>query len=529
MKLVLLLQNKRLTVCQARRGRVGDTIKFNDTSHGIEDFKQFLQQHRHTEFVVVLDLEGEQLHLQKIPRMSRRDQKAILQHHQRKLYGDTPYASGIVDKRNDHTEARLGVTLIGLPADIDSCVWLTQLADAGAVVRSFHWMSLLVFPLADAAGIASTLTVFIVRLGLGDDRIIAFGGRRPLICRRLAEQTTAASQVDESGTMLAGQLMQTFAYLESQLDSEGLQVPNEVSMSVLAIGGLTPVERKAIDQQLGAMGINPIQSVSLSSLVNGSATEGSAATSSATDSVAEVIALSVLRRKSTAYSLVLRGTRFLERRLRHSIYACCIGLVMGAAVASASARYVESDLSRLEFLATQVEEQAMQLRQVHSHPAWSEQYAIEAIKESVAHVNAIEVANQSTPFHFLAALSEHLTRHPTIELQSIKWSGVNAEKINEVRARADRKNSSAVNLPGSRSYHAVLTGSVELTPDGYSPAMSQFRSFVASIRESALALSPGTVVTVVNLPFGESRSTVSVAGFSRGEFTLEVSSSRAVP
>ena len=535
MNWVLLVQRKQFIACQAGRGKVSGATLFDNSAGGVADFKQFLQEHHHTEFVVVLDLEAEQFHLQKIPRMNRRDQKSILQHHQRKHYGDTQYASGIVSNRKNPAEGRLGVTLIGLPADIEECVWLTQLADTRANVRSFHWMSLLIYPLANTAGLTSNLTVFIVRLSVGDDRIMVFEDGQPLICRRLAEQLVAASPLDESGadecatdesgTMLADQLRQTFAYLETQVEPAGMPVFSDNSMVVVAVGDLTVAEQEAIDRQLDVLGMNPMQVVSLSSLTDDSAV--------VSGTVAEVMAKSVLKTKSYRYSLIFRGAKFLERKLRHAMYACSISMFLGAAVASAAARYIEGDYSGLESMAVQIEGQALQLRQASLHPEWSDQYAIEAIRESVVHVNAIEVVNQSTPFHFLASLSEHLTRHPAIELKSIRWTGVDAEVINEVRDRAGGAMSSAVRDTGehypARGYHAVLTGNVELTPDGYSPAMGQFRSFVSSIRESAMASSPGTVVTVVNLPFGESRSAVSVAGALRGDFTLEVSSNRAEP
>ena len=132
------------------------------------------------------------------------------------------------------------------------------------------------------------------------------------------------------------------------------------------------------------------------------------------------------------------------------------------------------------------------------------------------------IRDRSTPFHFLASLSEHLTRHPAIELKSIQWADIDSEKHTDVREDNDRPLSTT---EGGRRYHAVLSGSVKLTSEGYRPAVSQFRSFVASVRESAMEASPGAVVTIVNLPFGEAGSVASVTGASQGGFILEVSSS----
>ena len=259
MKVVLLLQNRQLIACQVGYGRASVAVTFEDSSSDVERFRQFLEQHRHTEFVVVLDLEGEQLHLQQIPRMSGRDQNSILRHHQRKLFGDSLYTSAIVGNRKTHAEARLGVSLIGLPAEYSECVWLTELADVNPMVRSFHWMSLLIYPLADATGMASTLTVFVIRMQAGDDRIMGFAGRQPLICCRLGEPSGTVSQTDESGTLLADQLQQTFAYLERETESVGLQAFDEKSVSVVALGDFTTEERQAIDQQLNVLGISPVQ------------------------------------------------------------------------------------------------------------------------------------------------------------------------------------------------------------------------------------------------------------------------------
>ena len=517
MKVVLLLQNRQLIACQVGYGRASVAVTFEDSSSDVERFRQFLEQHRHTEFVVVLDLEGEQLHLQQIPRMSGRDQNSILRHHQRKLFGDSLYTSAIVGNRKTHAEARLGVSLIGLPAEYSECVWLTELADVNPMVRSFHWMSLLIYPLADATGMASTLTVFVIRMQAGDDRIMGFAGRQPLICRRLGEPSGTVSQTDESGTLLADQLQQTFAYLERETESVGLQAYDEKSVSVVALGDFTTEERQAIDQQLNVLGISPGQSMPASSLKKSAGAESA--------SVAELMATSVLRGKSYSYSLIVRGARYLERRLRHAMVACGISLIFSAAMASAAARYVEADLGQLELMANQVEVQALTLRQAHAHPEWSDQYAIEAIREAVGHVNAIEMASQSTPFHFLASLSEHLTRHPAIELKSIQWAGIDSEKHNDIHKDPD----GPLSTIGERRYHAVLSGEVELTSEGYRPAMSQFRSFVASIRESVIVTSPSAVVTIVNLPFSEAGSVASVTGSSQGGFILEVSSSRLVP
>ena len=514
MNMVLLLQNRQLIACQTNHGQTSIAGTFEDTSSGIERFRKFLEQHRHTQFVVVLDLEAEQLHLQQIPRMSGRDQNSILRHHQRKLFGESLYTSAIVGNRKTHAESRLGVSLIGLPADYNECVWLTELSDANPIVRSFHWMSLLIYPLAEAAGMASTLTVFIIRMSAGDDRIMGFVGRQPLICRRLGEQSGTISQTDECGALLADQLQQTFAYLERETEIVGLQAFDEKSVSVVSVGDLTAEEKQAIDQQLDVLGISPVQSMPASSLTKGASAESV--------TVAVVMATSVLSGKSYSYSLISRGVRYLERRLRHAMVACSISLIFSAAMASAAVRYVEADLGQLELMADQVEVQALTLRQAHAHPEWSDQYAIEAIREAVVHVNAIEVANQSTPFHFLASLSEHLTRHPAIELKSIQWADIDSEKHTDVREDSDRPLSTT---ESGRRYHAVLSGSVKLTSEGYRPAVSQFRSFVASVRESAMEASPGAVVTIVNLPFGEAGSVASVTGASQGGFILEVSSS----
>ena len=393
---------------------------------GVKEFSRFLSLRHDAEIIVLLDLQDEQIHLENIPRVGKRDQKSLLLHHQRKLFGQSQYTSGCVGISNDNSaDSRITVTLIGLPANPENHGWLGIIDSLSVKVRSFHWMSLLLFPLAETACTVAHLLLVIARIDAGDDRIIAFRGNQLLISRRLGKLAGPDSVV----TDLAPQVSQTVAYLGSMTELTGSAFTVEKEVSTVALGAYSSSEIDNVDLMLKGLGYASVVRIPEARLG-----EGAAGGTLAPKSVAEALAYSVTKKRAFLYSLISRGERFLQRRIRHVMYAVCIFLVATAAVATAASRQVIAEYQKLSTVASEVEAMATDIRHNNHQPEWSDQYPIDGIRESMVHVAAIDRADNSAPFHFLVSLSRQLTAHPTIELSSVKWLdlGLNADVSNEI-------------------------------------------------------------------------------------------------
>lgn len=551
MKIVLLIQRMQLLACHGGVGAVSGVVGFANSEAGISEFRRYLRRYRRSTYVVLLDLGEEQFHWKEVPRMGRRDQKALVRSQQRKLFGATPFVSGIVDSQISPGNARLDVVHTGLSADIDECIWLTELGYAGSHVRSFHWMSLLVYAVvrpfvapADAThNAANGLTIVIVRIDSGDDRIMAFRGSLPLISRQVSSQTRGAEITGAPGQALSEQLQQTVSYLANLADTTSGQVAADSRTTVAIAGSFAAAELEVMEQQCAASELEviviPVSQLTTNAVLRSARKEkatGKAATviSPVSGTFTAPLMRSVFRRKAHSYSLIFRSAGYVQRTVRHVLYGLSISLCVGAAIASAASRHIGQEMQSLVVLANEIEAQSRQLRDVEERPDWSSQYSVDAVDETIGHLRVIESAdNEITPLHFIATVSEQLTRYPEIELMSVNWTS--DDKLFKAISGTGVGGSGSqtkgrVNKPtDTGDFHAIVTGTVELEAQGYASAMNRFRSFVGSIRDAAIKVAPGSSVTVINLPFTESGLTISENKSGRGAFTLEVTSQRMQP
>lgn len=546
MKTVLLLQREQVIVCQTRLFGNGGHTRFANSDVGIEDFRQYLRQHGGAGFIVLLDPGDEQYYWQEIPRMKRRDQRAVLGNQRKKLFGNSLYASSIVEDQQSNTDTRVGVAHTGLPVDAKACVWLAELDRAGSYVRSYHWMSLLVYHCVNAcikptvasasAPVASAvaLTIAIVRLDSSDDRVMAFRGSLPLICRRVSFRSPGAVEQESAGTALVDHLQQTLSYLANLADTAVGVVTTESTTSgsairVVVAGGFSSAETDAIQSHCNEAGDLNVTLVPASTLVNQLSKK-----ETASGSVTEQLMRSVIQRRAFTYSLILRGARYVQRTVRHVLYATSVSFLFGAVAVSAASRHIGNELQSLTFLATSMEEQSSQLRHAYRHPEWSSQYSVDAVRESIGHVRAVEAAiDEVAPLYFVVSVSEQLTQYPEIDLLSVSWNRDDAALYGNSGARRNGQRELHADFKdapvGGGDFNAIVTGIVKMDAQGEASAMSRFRAFVGSIRKSAKKTAPGASVTVISLPFTESGSTAHGGGSGNGEFRLEVTSRQAAP
>jgi hypothetical protein len=546
MQVILLLQREQALACQT--GLFGDhgTIRFTNSKTGVEEFKRYLLQHREAGFVILLDHGDEQYYWHGIARMQRTDQQAVLRNQQNKLFGDSPYVSSIVDNSKSPSVTRLGVAHIGRPADTSACAWLTEIERADSYVKSFHWMSLLAYACVKAcikpmSKMSSTLkvasaavTIAIVRIDTNDDRVMAFRSNSPLICRRVGSHPPGTVIPSQTGQVLADHLQQTISYLTDMADNAVGTVATESAtfnsaVRVVVVGRFNPDEIDAVQSKCSDSGIPDVAIVPASTLVKILAKKGIAS-----DSVIELLMQSVLRRGEYRYSFIFRGARYVQRKVRHALYAASISLLFGAVAVSAGSRHIENEMQSLKYLASDLEEKSSQLRQVNQHPEWSTRYPVDAIRESASALKAVEAsADEVAPLHFIVSVSEQLTRYPEISLLSVSWErddnllfGGATAQGNSHQGRTAEVQDSAV---GTGEFNAIVTGVVSMDAQGEAVAMGRFRAFVGSIRESAIAAAPGSRVIVIGLPFTESGATTRAGGHVNGEFRLEVMSRRSEP
>jgi hypothetical protein len=512
MRIVLLLQDYQAIAYQYRRQQCESSVCFESSGDGLSNFVAFLRAHKSDEFIAVLDYEAEQLQVQHIPRVGRRDQASLLARQRRSHFGASTFAASTVMEEGYGT--RRTAIHYGLPADACDKPWLRAVDQSGVRVRSVHWLSLLPGPLVSSGRKDSSVKVVLLRLRSGDDRVLVLHGRQPLMVRRIAATNASSdSQVNAAGAELADQVAQTVAYLDSAPELKTPQSGGGVSPDSMAVfGSFTSDEVEAVQQKLGISSDRTLYYDPESESLNNHLPD---AERPEYHSIQEAVVRSVLRRAGFSGSIVFRGAVHLQRQLRHAMIATGISLLMGGAVALAASRHIEGDMSELVSFAASIDSKAIDIKKANAHPEWSAEYPIDAIKESVTYLNALNTINQATPFHFVVSLSEQLTQHPEVMLQSIEWSSAAENQSGPSEASTGGANESDSN----ERFNAVVTGSVAVPLNGQSEAMNRFRSFVASIRDAGLP-GPSLEVTVVELPFAA--ASARTADRSSGKFTLEI-------
>ena len=139
----------------------------------------------------------------------------------------------------------------------------------------------------------------------------------------------------------------------------------------------------------------------------------------------------------------------------------------------------------------------------------------------------MDKVDNHAPFHFLVSLSKQLTSHPNIELSSIKWVAMDAG--HDIDVHSEKSHDVDGVEASNQRYAAFVRGHVGLGAGGHIEAMTQFRSFVASVRKSSREFALPADVTIIDLPFGDIDSGIRDSTRVRGAFTLELNSSRAEP
>jgi hypothetical protein len=512
MRIVLLLKDYQAIAYQYRRQQCESSVCFESSGDGLSNFVAFLRAHKSDEFIAVLDYEAEQLQVQHIPRVGRRDQASLLARQRRSHFGASTFAVSYVMEGD--TGNRRTVVHYGLPADASDNPWLRAVDQSGVRVRSVHWVSLLPGPQVRSGRKDSSVKVVLLRLRSGDDRVLVLRGRQLLMVRRIAATNASSdSQVNAAGAELADQVVQTVAYLDSAPELKTPQSGGGVSPDSMAVfGSFTSDEVEAVQQKLGISSDRTLYYDPESESLNNHLPD---AERPEYHSIQEAVVRSVLRRAGFSGSIVFRGAVHLQRQLRYAMIATGISLLMGGAVALAASRHIEGDMSELVSFAASIDSKAIDIKKANAHPEWSAEYPIDAIKESVTYLNALNTINQATPFHFVVSLSEQLTQHPEVMLQSIEWSSAAENQSGPSEVSTGGANESDSN----ERFNAVVTGSVAVPLNGQSEAMNRFRSFVASIRDAGLP-GPSLEVTVVELPF--TSASARADDRKSGEFTLEI-------
>lgn len=512
MRIVLLLQDNQAIAYQYRRRQCQSSVCFANTSEGLTDFADFLHASQSDEFTVVLDFEVEQLQLQHIPRVGRRDQASLLGRQRRSLFGAARFAGSYVVDGIKGT--RRTVIHYGMPVDACDNPWLLSVDQSGVRVSSVHWLSMLIGPRVSPGHKDDLVRVVLLRLTPADDRVLVLHGRQPLMVRRIAAMGVDGNSetlANTGGDALADQVVQTIAYLDSVPE---LKTKDGVVLSpdsIVVIGAFTTAEVDAVQNILGISSDRTrYWDPASEKLVNSRLTD---LDNTERHSMQEAVVRTVLQRAGFTGSLVFRGAVHLQRQVRHAMVAAGISLLMGGAVALAASRHIDREIEDLVSFAASIDAKAIDVKKANAHPQWSTEYTIDAIRESVTYLDALNTINQATPFHFVVSLSEQLTQHPEVVLQSVEWNS----------AIDDRHGRPGANNNGTEHFNAVVTGSIGVPPNGQSEAMNRFRSFVASIRDSPGQFEPGLEVTVVELPFAAASALSDDR--NSGEFTLEIYSS----